>query len=82
MARVRHSTRDQRRHVAAVRRDTALSRLSSITAAIAVGTVAAVGAIGVYVAKASPRHHAATSTATNAPGTAVSPGTTGNSGAV
>jgi hypothetical protein len=45
-----------------MRRDSALMRLSSITGAIGVATIAAVGVLGVYVAKALPGHHAATTT--------------------
>ncbi len=41
-----------------MRRDSALNRLSSITGSIAIATVAAVGALGIYVAKALPGHHA------------------------
>jgi hypothetical protein len=48
-----------------------LERLSGITAAIGVATIAAVGVLGVYVGKALPGHHAGT-TATTA--------TAGNSG--
>ena len=54
MARVRQASPAQRRHAAAMRRDGALSRLSSITAAIGVAIIAAVGALGVYVGKALP----------------------------
>jgi hypothetical protein len=72
MGRVRQASPAQRRHVAAIRRDSALTRLSSITAAIGVATIVAVGALGIYVGKAVPGHHA-TSTA----GTST---TSGNSG--
>ena len=40
-----------------MRRDGALTRLSSITAAIGVGTIAAVGILGIYVGRALPGHH-------------------------
>lgn len=71
--------------MAAIRRDTALARLSSITAAIAVGTVAAVGVLGVYVAKAFPGHHTPTPTSTGSslagnPAPAGNVGNSGNSG--
>jgi len=51
--------------VAAMRRDGALSRLTSITAAIGVAIIAAVGALGVYVGRALPGHHAASSSTPN-----------------
>jgi len=50
-----HLVRNARR-----RRDTALERLSTITMAMGVGTIAAVGALGVYVGKALPGHHTTT----------------------
>jgi hypothetical protein len=62
MARVRQATPAQQRRAASLRRDSALNRLSSITGAIAVATIAAVGALGVYVGKALPGHHAPSST--------------------
>lgn len=62
VAPLRHASPAQRRHAASLRRDGALNRLSSITTAIAVATIASVGAIGVYVAKALPGHHAGAST--------------------
>ena len=65
----------QRRQAASLRRDGALNRLSSITAATAVGTMAAVGALGVYVAKALPGHNARAGTGGS---TAAAP--SGNSG--
>jgi len=78
MARVRQADPAQRRRAASLRRDGALNRLSSITGAIAVATIAAVAALGIYVGKALPGHHAPSSAgATNA---TVPPGT-GNSGA-
>ena len=40
-----------------MRRDGAMARISVITAAIGVGTITAVGMLGVYVAKALPGHH-------------------------
>ncbi len=60
MARLRTLTPAQRRHAAAGRRDDALARLSTITGGIGVAVVLAVGAIGVYVGKALPGHHATT----------------------
>ncbi len=67
VAPLRHASPAQRRHAASLRRDGALNRLSSLTTAVAVATIASVGAIGVYVAKALPGHHAGASTgATNA----------------
>jgi len=62
MGRVRQSSAAQRRHATAMRRDGALSRLSSITAAVGVATIVAVGALGVYVGKALPGHHAGSTT--------------------
>ena len=59
MAPLRQASPAQRRHAASLRRDGALNRLSSITGSIAIATIAAVGALGVYVAKALPGHHAA-----------------------
>jgi hypothetical protein len=76
MARVRQASPAQRRRVAATRRDAALERLNAITAGIVVGTIAAVGALGVYVAKALPGHHAPQTS-----GTTATSGNTGNSGA-
>lgn len=58
-----------------MRRDGALNRLSSITATIALAMIAAVGALGVYVAKALPGHHAGASAGTTTASTA-----SGNSG--
>jgi hypothetical protein len=52
----------QQRRAASLRRDRALNRLSSITGSIAVVTIAAVAALGIYVAKALPGHHAGAST--------------------
>jgi len=49
-----------------MRRDGARSRLSSITGAIGVATIAAVGILGVYVGKALPGHHAAPTTGSTA----------------
>jgi hypothetical protein len=72
MARVRQASPAQRRRVAVTRRDAALERLSAITAGICVATIAAVGALGVYVAKALPGHHTGQTTGTTA--------TSGNSG--
>ncbi len=61
MAPLRQANPAQRRHAASLRRDGALNRLSSITGSIAVATIAAVGALGIYVAKALPGHHAGSS---------------------
>ena len=62
MAPLRQSSPAQRRHAASLRRDGALNRLSSITGSVAIATIAAVGALGIYVAKALPGHHAGAST--------------------
>jgi len=62
MAPLRQAGRVHRRHAASLRRDGALNRLASIKTAIAVATIGAVGALGVYVAKALPGHHAGAST--------------------
>jgi hypothetical protein len=80
MARVKQASPAQRRHAAAMRRDGALSRLTNITAAIGVAIIAAIGVLGVYVGKALPGHHAAS---TSGGSTASSNGgaPTGNSGA-
>jgi hypothetical protein len=89
MAPVRRATPAQRRHAAALRRDGALSRLSTITGAVGVATIAAVGILGVYVGKALPGHNAAatttgggTSSGTTGPvsGSSGSSGNSGNSG--
>ena len=61
MAPLRQANPAQRSHAASLRRDGALNRLSSITGSIAVATIAAVGALGIYVAKALPGHHAGSS---------------------
>ncbi len=50
-----------------VRRDGALARVSSITAAVGVAIIAGVGALGIYVGKALPGHRAASTTGTSAP---------------
>jgi hypothetical protein len=62
MAPLRQTSPTQRRHAASLRRDGAMNRLSSITTAIAVAIIAAVGALGIYVAKALPGHHAPSNT--------------------
>jgi len=77
MARVRQASPAQRRRVAAMRRDGALVRLSNITAAIGVAIVVAVGALGVYVGKALPGHHAASTTGNSAPNSGVPAGNSG-----
>ncbi len=78
MAPVRHPNPSQRRRAASLRRDGALNRLSSITGSIAVATIAAVAALGIYVGKALPGHHAPASAGAS---TASVPPVTGNSGA-
>jgi hypothetical protein len=62
MAPLRQANAAQQRRAASLRRDGALNRLSSITGSIAIATVAAVGALGIYVAKALPGHRAGAST--------------------
>ena len=79
MGRVKQASPAQRRHAAAMRRDGALSRLTNITAAIGVAIIVAVGALGVYVGKALPGHHAS-STAGSSTSTGNSGQATGNSG--
>jgi hypothetical protein len=84
MGHVRPASSAHRRHAAAVRRDGALARVSTITGAVGVATIAAVGILGVYVGKALPGHHAAPATGTTATsdgGTQVS-GTSGTNGQV
>ena len=44
----------------------ALARLSTVTGAIGVATIAAVGILGVYVGRALPGHHAAPATGSTA----------------
>ncbi len=61
MARVRQASPAQRRRLAAMRRDGALARLSTITAAIGVATIVGVGALGLYVGRALPGHHSGSS---------------------
>src|ERR1700722_10206154 len=78
MARVRQADPAQRRRAASLRRDGALNRLSSITGAIAVATIAAVAALGIYVGKALPGHHAPSTAGAT---TATVPPVTGTSGA-
>jgi len=58
-----------------MRRDGALARLSSVTAAIAVATIVGVGALGLYVGRALPGHHSG-----SVPGASTSTGGTGNTG--
>lgn len=74
MGRVRQASPAQRRQAAALRRDGALERLTGITGAIGVATIAAVGILGVYVGKSLPGHHAAPSA-----GATVSSGSAGQS---
>jgi hypothetical protein len=66
VARVRTLSPAQRKHIATARRDDALARVSTITGGIAVAVVLAVGAIGVYVGKALPGHHATPASNTTA----------------
>ncbi len=80
MGRVRTASPAQRRHAAAMRRDGALSRLSSITGAIGVSIVVAVGALGVYVGKALPGHHASSTSGSSSPAGNSSSTPAGNSG--
>jgi len=68
-----------------MRRDGALSRLTNITAAIGVAIIVAVGALGVYVGKAIPGHHAKSTSGSSTPNSGAPTGNsgapTGNSGA-
>ena len=67
MTPVRQSIGAQARRTASQRRrDGALHRSSRITGSIAVATIAAVGALGVYVAKALPGHQAGSNTVSKA----------------
>ena len=75
MTPVRHANPAQRRHAASARRDGALNRLSTITRGIVVASLAAVGAMGIYVAKALPGHHATTTTSVSSGGNANGGGT-------
>ncbi len=76
VARARTLSPARRRHIAAARRDDALARLSTITGGIGVAVVLAVGAIGVYVGKALPGHHATpASNSTVGPGGGLAGGT-------
>ncbi len=65
MAPLRQASPAQRRHAASLRRDGALNRLSTLTGSIAVAIIAAVAALGIYVAKALPGHHAPSSATTS-----------------
>lgn len=49
-----------------MRRDGALARLSSITAAIGVAIIVGVGALGLYVGRALPGHHSSPTTGATA----------------
>jgi hypothetical protein len=82
MASMRKASPAQRRHAAVCRRDSALERVAGITAGIGITVVAAVGLLGVYVSRALPGHHAATTSnaATGVGGTAAGTGTTGATG--
>ena len=64
MAAFRQASPAQRRHAASLRRDGALNRLSSITAATVVATTVIVGALVVYVGKALPGHQSGASSGT------------------
>ncbi|HVA08163.1 MAG TPA: hypothetical protein VNG12_15605 [Acidimicrobiales bacterium] len=76
MTAARQSNATQWRRTASQRRrDGALARVSSITGSVAIAIIAAVGVLGIYVAKALPGHH--TSSSTGATSGAV---TAGNSG--
>jgi hypothetical protein len=77
MGRIRQASPAQRRHLAALRRDGALSRLTNITAAIGVAIIAAVGALGVYVGRALPGHHAAPTAGNSTPNNGVPAGNSG-----
>ncbi len=82
--RVRQASQAQRRQSAVLRRDDALARLTTASVAIAVATITAVGALGLYVAKALPGHAATpTGSVAGSRGTAggAATGGTGNSGA-
>ena len=50
-----------------LRRDAALERVRSVTKAVAVGSVAAVGAFGLYVSRALPGHASTPAPATITP---------------
>jgi hypothetical protein len=62
-------------HAVRRRRDAAVERTRSITKAVAVASVAAVAAFGIYISRAVPGHAATTS------GSTVSPAGTSSSGA-
>ena len=64
MAPLRQASPAQRRHAASLRRDGALNRLSSITAATVVATTVIVGALVIYVGKALPGHQSGASSGT------------------
>ncbi len=64
MARIRREPHEVRARLARDRRDASIGRLTRITGAIAVGTVALVLGLGAYVSRALPGHHAATSSNT------------------
>ena len=51
--------------MARLRRDDALERISGVTKSIGIGIAVAVAALGFYVSKALPGHHATTSGASN-----------------
>ncbi len=64
-------------HAVRRRRDAAVARTRSITKAVAVASVAAVAALGIYISRAVPGHAATTSSS----GSTVSPETGSTSGA-
>lgn len=88
MVEARESNPSQVRRAAALRRDRALSRVSGITAGIGIASVAGLGMIGFYVAKAFPGHQyahpttpsAGTSSTNVAGGVEQNTGATGNTG--
>lgn len=64
MAPIRHQPAAPRDRIARGRRDASLVRVGTVTKTMGAGIVAAVGVLGIYVAKAFPGHHAGTPTAT------------------
>ena len=66
MAPIRHQHPGLHERMAKGRRDASLLRVGTITKAMGAGTVAAVGLLGFYVAKAFPGHHTIAPTATAA----------------
>ena len=66
VAPIRHQHPGLHERMARRRRDASLLRVGTITKAIGAGTLAAVGLLGFYVAKAFPGHHTSAPTATAA----------------